>query len=206
MVRKKNSFFVFAVVELIAVIIIGACISQKELIIESDKIWIEENRDKRLILDIKNLPQESLIARGLELGRDSFSNAILSPSGSFVAFSVDGIHGWSGLYDLNENKITETAFFFEGKVTQLSFSPNSRHLAIEYKGAGGFLSISFWNVGMNKTLNCSPPKSSTGFPLEIRIEEWVDNGLKILMKSVEEEKWQLWLLDIQNDQISLKKF
>jgi len=177
----------------------------RRLVIEPNAIWIEENRTKRRILCIDDLPQESRIAKGLALGRERFSQAILSPSDNFVAFAVEGFHGWGGLYDLNRNEIHELAFFFQGRVTQLSFSPEGRYLAIEAMGSGGFLNLTLWDVKEKKSISWNVPKSPSGLPAEVRLKEWVDDSLKISVRWMGEKVSQVWLLKILGDRVLARR-
>lgn len=177
----------------------------KRLVIESEKISLELDQIRRIILRIHDLPQESRLARGLALGRDRFSQAILSPRGNLMAFAVDGFHGWSGLYDLNRNKISEVAFFFQGKATQLSFSPNGRYLAIEALGGGGFSAVLLWDVQEDKALSWQVPKSPSGLPANARIQEWVGGDLKILLRWVDEQAWQAWSLEVKESRVTPRR-
>ena len=174
---------------------------RRRLIKEAEKIWMEEDQVKQMVLRIDALPEQSSIAVGLSLGRDHFSQALLSPGEDLIAFSVEGFHGWSGLYDLNQKKVTEVAFFFEGRVTQLSFSPDACYLAIEAMGPGGFSSISLWDVGEAKSLRWSTPECPTGFPADVRLQEWVDNNLKIAVRCVDEEMWEESFLEIHQGKL-----
>lgn len=177
----------------------------RRLVIEAEKIWLTADTTRRIILRIHDLPQESRLAKGLALGRDHFAQAILSPRGDLVAFAVDGFHGWSGLYDLNRNKITEVAFFFQGKATQLSFSPDGRYLAVEAMGAGGFSAVSLWDVQADNALNWQAPKSPADLPADARIQEWVGDDLQILLRWVNEQTWQVWLLEVKESRVTSRR-
>lgn len=182
-------------------------VQPRHLIIESKKIWLEENQVKRIILQIDDLPKESSIAKGMSLGRDHFSQAVLSPEGDLIAFAVVGFHGWSGVYDLNQDKLTEVSFDYEGEITQQMFSQDGRYLAIEGFGGGGFHSVSIWDVQKGTILRWQRPrKSSSDFPADIRIGEWVNHKLKILMRWVDEDMWQKALLEVKDGQILFKQF
>ena len=177
----------------------------KKVLTEPDKIWIEDNQTKQLILQIKDIPSESKIAKGLLLGNEYFSHAILSPKGDYVAFVVEGFHGWCGLYEFKQEKISEIAFFFNGSVNKLLFSPNGRYLAIEAVVGGGFSTVSLFDVSKFKSLDFAIPKSTTGYPADVLLQEWSDNNLKVLLKWIDEEKWESWVFTTQEDQRVFKK-
>lgn len=183
----------------------GEVALNRRLVVEAEKIWLEADKTRRILLRIHDLPQESRLARGLALGRDRFSQAILSPRGDLMAFAVDGFHGWSGLYDLNRNKITEVAFFFQGKATQLSFSPDGRYLAAEAIGAGGFSAVSLWDVQADKALTWQAPKSPADLPADARIQAWVGDDLQILLRWVNEQTWQVWSLEVKESRVTPRR-
>ena len=83
------------------------------VLVKPNGIWIRENNAENLILSLNNLPKESNIAKGLSLGRDRFTQAVLSPTGNFMAFAVDGFHGWSGIYDLKKIKCLKWLLYFK---------------------------------------------------------------------------------------------
>jgi hypothetical protein len=103
---------------------------------------------------------------------------------------------------LNQNKISEVAFFFQGKATQLSFSPDGRYLAIEAMGGGGFSTVSLWDVQEDKALSWQAPKSPFNFPADARIQKWIGGDLEILLRWVNEQAWQVWSLEIKETRVT----
>lgn len=175
------------------------------VLVKPNSIWIRENNKENLILSLNSLPKASNIAKGLSLGSDRFTQAILSPDGNSMAFAVDGFHGWSGIYDLRKNKVFEAAFIFQGSITRLSFSLKGQYLAIESKDAGGFSSMIIWDTKGKKNINWDVPKCISGFPFDVRLKEWVDNTLKIRMKCMDDKEWQTGLLKIESEHIVFRK-
>lgn len=223
---KKVSFTISTVITKIAIIftmaIINLDFSNKQIIplkvgescsafsdrcvfVKPNSIWIRENNEENLILSLNSLPKESSIAKGLSLGSDRFTQAILSSDRNSISFAVDGFHGWSGIYDLRKNKVFEVAFVFQGSINKLLFSLNGQYLAIESKDAGGFSSVIIWDTKVEKNISWDVPKCISGFPFDVRLKEWVDNTLKIRMKCMDDKEWETGLLKVESEHIVFRK-
>lgn len=173
---------------------------------KKELIWIEGNSSRDVILSVDQLPTQSSIAKGLTLGRKEFSKVISSPGRDLIAFGVDGFHGWCGLYDISRKELKEIAFFFQGRVTGLSFSPNGDYLAIENVGGSGLSSLFLWNVKKACSPRWEVTKDASNFPCGVLLQKWTDSALQVLLYWPNETvRRQTWLLEINGCQVFSKR-
>jgi hypothetical protein len=177
----------------------------KRIIVTPSKISLRSDGAEHQLLSLDELPAESKLAPGIALGRDRFSTAVLSPDGKQVAFAVDGQHAWCGLYNAARKRTWEVALFFDGSVTQISFSPDGRRLAVEGVGPSSFSSLFLWDLRTSRPIPVRAFRGPAGEPAEVRFYEWRGASPVVRVRWPDSrESSRLWILEVRNDAAEFK--
>ncbi len=147
--------------------------------------------NNKVILEVKQLPTRIRINSdsSFDVTNQGFTNAVLSPTKSIVAFIVNsGIHRWAGIKNLQNGSLYPVAFQFEGGIDKPIWNKVGNYISFfkaTPKGTNILSLVNTDNTGIytsdfEKILIKKLYKNKSQHKLLILVAEIVDNQYKII--------------------------
>ncbi len=162
-----------------------------------------QNNTKKMLLTIDELPKETTPSyrySRFPLSSTEFIEVKLSPDKTKIAFSVYYYWApWIGIQNLISKKIETIAYFYNGEVGRVWWSPNNRYIAYECASGYGPLLI-IKDISTNKHI-LRITEESLGFDYEILYRKFKDWEFRFVKWSKDSKKIFFNIVVLSSDKV-----
>ncbi len=186
-------------------------------VVGSDLIWVSREKgeeNEEMLFNLQAFPARLASLGGsteLETGRAGYTTLVLNPEGRRVAFGTTGTNGalgilsWTGeTPDPDQVQLTPVDVYYGEHTNLLSFSPDSRYLAVEIRSTAGTDRVEVYQVGEKNKLNFQLDQAFPAGQYNVSFRQWEPDSKALLLRvsagvqpTGDEERMGTWRLNIQ---------